>query len=146
MTVIGSPPSISATKTADPNIVEGVDETVTFTFTVTNTSKVDEVTIEELRDSSFGDLDGQGDCSVPQVLQAGETYSCTFGIKLKGPDGSVHVNQFIAAGVAEDGTAVAASDAAAVLFMVAEGIPSLGRWGLGLMILLLGWIGFVRGE
>lgn len=59
-------------------------------------------------------------------------------------NGSVHVNQFVASGAAEDGTAVAASDVAAVLFMAAEEVPTLGRWVLGLMILLLGSIGFVR--
>jgi hypothetical protein len=144
VTIVGSTPSISAMKTADPRIVEGIDETITYTFAVTNTSKVNVVTINELDDSAFGDLNGQGDCSVPQVLQVGETYSCTFSTKLNGRNGSVHVNQFVAIGSAEDGAPVAASDVAAVLFMVAEGIPSLGRWGIGLMILLLGSIGFVR--
>ena len=144
VTVTGETARIAALKTADPNVIETIDDTVTFTFTVFNVSRVTEVTLDSFNDSSFGDLDGQGDCSVPQTLAARESYSCTFNIKLNGRNGSVHVNQFVASGSSEDGAPVAASDVAAVLFMVAEGIPAVGRWGLGLIILLLGWLGFVR--
>ena len=144
VTVVGSTPTISATKTANPRIVENTDERIVFTFSITNTSRVDEVTIDAIEDSSFGDLNGKGDCSVPQVLQVGETYTCTYGVGLSGSDGDVHVNQFVATGSAEDGTPVGASDVAAVLFMGTREIPSLGRWGIGLMVLLLGYLGFAR--
>ena len=144
VTVAGETPSISASKTADPNIIENTDETVTFTFTVTNTSRVDEVTLNSLQDSSFGDLNGQEDCSVPQVLQAGESYTCSFSSTLSGENGDVHVNQFVVTGSNEDGDPVAASDAAVVLLKGSSEIPALGRWGLGLMFLLFGWIGFTR--
>jgi hypothetical protein len=144
VTVIAEKPSIIADKTVNPNIIETFDEPLTFTFTVTNTSRANAVTISSLSDSAFGDLDGQGDCTVPQTLQPGESYSCTLVTTLRGANGSVHVNQLVATGSSEDGAPVAASDVAAVLFLVAEGIPSLGRWGIGLMVLLLGYLGFAR--
>jgi len=144
VTVTGENARIVAVKTADPNIIENLNDTVTFTFTVINISRVKEVTLETFDDSSFGDLDGQGDCSVPQVLQAKESYTCSLSTTLSGDDGQVHVNQFIATGTSGDGTPVAASAVAAVLFMGTNEIPMLGRWGLGLVILLLGLIGFVR--
>ena len=51
---------------------------VTYTFTVNNTSAVDAVTIDTLDDSIYGDLDGQGDCSVPQTIAgSGGTYTCS---------------------------------------------------------------------
>ena len=142
--VTGETPSISASKTANPNIIENAAETVTFTFTVTNTSRVNEVTLNSIQDSAFGDLDGKGDCSVPQVLQVGDSYTCSFSTTLNGEDGEVHYNQFVVTGSAENGHPVAASDTAVVLFKATNEIPALGRWGLILMFLLLGWVGFTR--
>ena len=144
MSVTGETPTINATKTADPNIIENTAETVTFAFTVSNTSRVNAVTLDSLQDSSFGDLNGQGDCSVTQVLPAGDSYSCSFSTMLSGQNGEAHVNQFVVTGSSEDGNPVSASDVAVVLFMATNEIPALGRWGLGLMSLLLGWIGFTR--
>jgi len=45
---------------------------------VNNTSLVDTLTLTELDDDIYGDLNGQGDCSVPQTILAGDSYSCSF--------------------------------------------------------------------
>ena len=144
VTVQAETPSIEATKTANPRLIESEGSTVTFTFTVSNTSGVSDVTIEELTDSTFGNLDGQGDCRVPQTLKPGESYRCSLSRGFAGDVGDVHVNQLVASGSSEDGKPVLASDVAAILFTETSEIPTVGRWGLGLMILLMGWLGFIR--
>jgi uncharacterized repeat protein (TIGR01451 family) len=64
-------------KTASEDILplEGGD--VAFTFKVTNTSNIP-VEISSLNDSVFGKLDGDADCKVGTVLQAGA--SCEFSV------------------------------------------------------------------
>jgi hypothetical protein len=144
VTVIAERPSIEAVKTAQPNILRNSEEPVTFTFTVANTSRVARVILENFEDSSFGDLNGQGDCKAPQELDAGDSYTCSIEVFLTGINGDVHVNQFVVNGKSEDGKPVAASDVAAVVFAAYDEIPALGRWGLAVMILLLGWLGLTR--
>ena len=104
---------------------------VTFEFTVTNTSAVDTVELDTLTDSMFGDLDGQGTCTVPQTLAPGGAYICVFDTELKGLFTRVHRNVVRAEGTTDDGAAVGASDNAIVRFLYAvRSIPATGRLGL----------------
>jgi hypothetical protein len=105
--------AISITKTADQAAVQEPGGTVAFTVVVTNESTVDTVTINSLVDDVFGDLNGQGDCSVPQVLTPGASYTCTFDGDVVGEAGSdddPHVNTVTVDGTDDDGNEVTASD------------------------------------
>jgi uncharacterized repeat protein (TIGR01451 family) len=68
-------------------------EDVTFDLTINNDSEVDTVTVIALTDSLFGDLDGQGTCSVPQEIPAGDSYQCTFTAFVPGDVGDQHINR-----------------------------------------------------
>jgi len=76
-------PEINVTKTANPSSVPPDGGNVTFTFLVENTGQED-VTLTSLTDTVFGDLNGQGTCSVPQTILAGDSYSCQITTFLSG--------------------------------------------------------------
>jgi hypothetical protein len=69
--------SIDVTKTPDPAELPIPGGEVSYTVAVANTGLSD-VTIDSLTDDMFGDLNGQGSCSVPQTIAAGESYECSF--------------------------------------------------------------------
>lgn len=102
--------SIAVTKTADPTAVEDPGGTISYTVTVTNDGQLD-VEVNSLTDDVFGDLDGLGDCSVPFMLAAGETMSCTFTGDVTGSAGDSHVSTVLAAGTYAEGSVSAAASA-----------------------------------
>ncbi|WP_420643505.1 DUF7507 domain-containing protein [Candidatus Leptofilum sp.] len=114
VTIDDVPSSIEVIKTADPTTVDEPGGEVTYTFTVNNTSAVDSVTINSLNDSIYGDLNGQGDCSVPQTIAAGGSYSCSITEFVAGNAGDVITNVLIVAGIDDDGNPVGGSDDADV--------------------------------
>ncbi len=65
--ITDTPSAISVGKTASPTALPEPGGPVTFSVTVDNDSSVDGVTLESLVDDIHGDLDGQGDCALPQV-------------------------------------------------------------------------------
>ena len=89
-------PDITITKTADPTSIPETGGNVTFTFLVTNIS-LEDATLDSLVDTDFSDLNGQGDCSVPQPLAgSGGTYSCSVTVFLSGDaSGPAHDNVVI---------------------------------------------------
>jgi uncharacterized repeat protein (TIGR01451 family) len=109
------PPEISIVKTADPGTVPETGGDVTFTVEVTNDGDV-AITLTSLTDDQFGDLDGKGDCSVPQSLAPAATYTCSFVENLTGTAGDSHINLATATGSDEDGNQVSVSDDAEVNF------------------------------
>lgn len=110
-------PDINITKTADPTSVPETGGNVTFTFLVTNNS-LEAATIDSLVDSDFGDLNGQGDCSVPQALVGSSgTYSCSIKVFLSGDaSGPAHNNVVTATASDNDGNSDSASDDETVTF------------------------------
>ncbi len=104
-------PDISITKTADPTSVPETGGDVVFTFVVTNNS-VEAATLTSLVDSDFGDLNGQGDCVVPQLLAgSGGTYSCAITEFLSGDAaGPAHTNVVTATATDDDGNTDEATD------------------------------------
>ena len=68
------------------------------------------MTIDSLSDSIHGDLDGQGDCSVPQTILPGDSYTCSFTVLVDGDETDV----VTASGVDDEGTPVSDSDDATV--------------------------------
>ena len=75
VTINDVPSAIEVLKTATPDNVDEPGGSVTYSFVVNNLSTVDSVTIDSLTDSIYGDLNGQGDCSVPQTIAAGGSYT-----------------------------------------------------------------------
>jgi uncharacterized repeat protein (TIGR01451 family) len=124
--VLNVPSMITLIKTANPTSVDEPGGDVTFTFTVDNDSSVDTVTIDSLTDTIYGDLNGRGDCSVPQTLQpngqAGDSYTCSFTAfvpaqgDVTGEGNSSETNKATASGVDDDGEDVMAMDDATVNF------------------------------
>ena len=106
--------SIEVTKTADPTTVPEPGGPVTFTVVVDNTSTVDTVTIDTLDDSIHGDLNGDGTCSVPQTIAAGDSYSCSFTETVSGNAGFTETDVVTASGLDDDGVPVSDSDDATV--------------------------------
>jgi hypothetical protein len=106
--------SCTLTKTADPTSVNEPGDDVDFSIRIDNDSAVDVLTIDSLTDTVFGDLDGQGDCSVPQDIAPGGSYSCTFSAAVTGLGNSSHSNTATAMGVDDDGFDRMCSDSAKV--------------------------------
>ena len=109
-------PAIQITKTAAPTSVPETGGSVTFTFTVENTSS-ETVTILSLTDSVYGPLDGDEDCKVGTVLAAGATCEFAFTEWVEGDySGLDHVNAFTAVAEDNDGTDATDTDDATVDF------------------------------
>ena len=89
--LVDYPISINVWKTANPAFVES-GNTVIFRLAVFNTSARDTITITTMQDDVFGNLDGQGDCSVPSLVVPGNSYSCTFPGIVAGAAGTRHTN------------------------------------------------------
>jgi hypothetical protein len=109
------PSAIELIKTANPGSVDEPGGDVTFTFSISNTSAVDTVTIDSLTDSIYGDLDGRGDCAVPQTIGAGGNYTCSFSVFIGGDANTSETNVASASGLDDDGNPVSDNDDATVI-------------------------------
>ncbi|UCH26876.1 MAG: hypothetical protein JSV66_04300, partial [Trueperaceae bacterium] len=114
VTFFDLPSALWLSKTTDVDTLPEPGGEVTFTVTFGNSSSVDEMSITSLDDSVYGDLNGMGDCAVPQTLAPLGSYSCSFTASISGNAGFVHQNTATAAGTDDDGSAVEASDDATV--------------------------------
>ncbi len=114
--IVDVPSSITLIKTAAPVIIPEPGGNVTFSVVVNNTSAVDTVTINSLIDNVHGDLNGQGDCSVPQVILPSQSYSCSFNLYISGDANTSETDVVTASGTDDDGVAVMAADDATVDF------------------------------
>ncbi|MFQ6026167.1 MAG: hypothetical protein ACE5Q6_01485, partial [Dehalococcoidia bacterium] len=70
------PPTIEVTKTPESDFVSDSGD-LQMTVEVHNSS-TQELTLTSLVDDVHGDLNGKGDCSVPQTIAPGGTYTCQF--------------------------------------------------------------------
>lgn len=108
--------AITVTKSASPTSVKEPGGSVTYTVTIRNTSDV-LVTIENVVDDRFGDLDdsgGNGCFDVPINLAPGADSFCQFVGQVTGAAGTSHVNVVTATGTDEFGNPVSDSDDARV--------------------------------
>jgi uncharacterized repeat protein (TIGR01451 family) len=109
--------SISVSKSADPTTVKEPGGPVTFSVTITNTSADVMVTIDNVVDDKFGDLDdsgGNGCFDVPINLAPGANVNCTFQRTITGVGGTTHVNVVTVTGHDPAGNQLTASDDAKV--------------------------------
>jgi uncharacterized repeat protein (TIGR01451 family) len=110
------------TKTANPETLPEPGGPVEFTVEVKNNSvSTDPVTITSLVDDPDGagpavviNLNGKGSCSVPQVLQPGDTYTCKFTRTVSGNAGDSKTDVVTASGHDDDGHEVSDDDDATV--------------------------------
>ncbi len=121
-------PEIQVTKAADPTAVdEQVGGDVTFSLVVANLSAVEEVTLTSLTDSLYDNLDGQGDCSVPQTIAAGGSYSCSFAQLVTGEGNTIETNRVTAVTEDDEGNEVSGSDEAQVAIRDLEPVIGLTK-------------------
>jgi uncharacterized repeat protein (TIGR01451 family) len=109
--------SISVSKSAEPGTIQEPGGPVTFSVTITNTSADVNVTIDNVVDDKFGDLDdsgGNGCFDVPINLNPGEKVNCTFSKTITGVGGTSHVNVVTVTGHDPAGHTLTASDDAKV--------------------------------
>lgn len=115
-------PAIAVEKSADPATVPETGADVAFTVVVTNSS-TEEAELTALVDSDFGDLDGQGDCAVPQTLAAAnplsdaDSYTCSFTANVAGDFGVDHENTVTATAADDDGNTVEGEATENVVFI-----------------------------
>jgi hypothetical protein len=105
---------IVVTKTADPIEVNAPGGDVTYTVTIENLSAVDTMFISSLIDDIYGDLNGKGDCSVPQTIPPLGSYTCSFIEPVSGSGGDVITDIVTASGFDDDGNPVSDFDDATV--------------------------------
>ncbi|MEA2828230.1 MAG: hypothetical protein QOG43_2669 [Actinomycetota bacterium] len=114
ITITDVPPQITVVKTANPLVRNEPGGTFTFSVTITNTGPED-VTITDLTDDVYGNLNGRGTCAVGAVLQHnGGTYSCSFNADFFGNGGASQTDVVTASGVDNEGSRTTARDDAVV--------------------------------
>ncbi len=117
------PSSIEVTKDATPTEVDEPGAEVVFDVSVENTSFPDVVTIETLSDDIFGDITqvagdiSATDCVVPQVLQPGDVYDCSFTAFVGGNANEIITDTVTADGTDDDRTNVTDDDTADVAIL-----------------------------
>ena len=103
VTITNLPSSIALSKSPEPNTVLEPGGPVQFNVRVDNTSTADAVEILTLVDTVHGNLQGQGDCSLPQDIPVGASYTCQFTADVIGIAGDEERNIVVALGVDDDG-------------------------------------------
>jgi uncharacterized repeat protein (TIGR01451 family) len=106
-------PSISVSKSASPTSVVEPGDTVTFDVTVTNEG-AESATLTNLIDDIHGDLNGRGDCVLPQSLPIGGSYSCSFTATVSGNAGDTEIDTITATAVDDEGSEGSNSGSATV--------------------------------
>ncbi len=129
VTILDDVAVIELVKVASPTMVNEPGADVTYTFTVTNLSSVDTVTITDLFDDIYGDLAAfpGSSCTVPLVMAPGSTYVCSVSALVLGAAGDVVTNVATATGVDDDGKPVMASDDASVTILDVPPAASLTK-------------------
>jgi Mg-chelatase subunit ChlD len=102
--------AIEVVKTASANELPEPGGPVTFTFVVRETTGLAAVSIDTLSDSIYGNLAGQGDCAVPQIIAAGGSYTCSITVEVTGNAGFTETNVVTASGRDEHGNPVSDTD------------------------------------
>jgi uncharacterized repeat protein (TIGR01451 family) len=137
VSITDAQPVIDVQKTASPTTIDEPGGPATFTITVTNNSvSSDPVTIADdpqrdpvagLYDSIYGDLNGLGDCTVPQIIAAGSSYSCSFTADVTGNSGYSETDTVTASGTDDDGNPVSDSESATVTILNVKSSISLTK-------------------
>ncbi|WP_421271287.1 DUF7507 domain-containing protein [Aeromonas taiwanensis] len=118
VTITNVAPSITVTKTPDPDQVKEPGGSVEYTVVVTNTSGDfdNPLTLTSLIDDKFGDLDTKGDCALGSgvSLAKGSPFTCHFTETINGNSGDTHTNEVTAMALDNEGDDATAKDSATV--------------------------------
>ena len=131
VTVLNVAPKIVVDKLPSPSQVSEPGGTVNFTVTVTNPAagpqtpdgSVEDIKLTSLIDDVYGNLNGKGNCAVPQTIAPGGQYTCTFPGDVKGDADSTHTDTVTAAAEDDDGSKI--SDIASATVTVVDVIPTV---------------------
>lgn len=106
--VLEIPPLLVAEYNASPPDVPCFGGLTTFDLKINNpSSRTDEVTITSLVDDDFGNLDGQGSCSLPQTIPGnGGIYTCSFTRTVMGIPGQEKQFQYFTSGSDDEGNPI----------------------------------------
>ncbi|HUW21551.1 MAG TPA: Ig-like domain-containing protein [Candidatus Bathyarchaeia archaeon] len=104
MDVRDLPELVQVYKTANPDHLAQPGGLVSFTIVVGATGDQN-LHLQSIVDSAFGDVTKIDDstCSVPQIVEAGNTYECQFQVQLNGTAHSHQVNRVSVSGVTDSG-------------------------------------------
>lgn len=118
VTITNVAPSITVTKTPNPDQLKEPGGNVEYGVTVTNTSGDfdDPLTLTSLIDDKFGSLEGKGDCSLGTgvSLAKGSPFTCHFTETISGNTGDTHTNKVTATALDNEGDDAVADDSATV--------------------------------
>jgi hypothetical protein len=115
---------IELRKRATPTVIPSPGGPVTFSVTVQNVGP-EVLMLDDLVDDVYGDLDGEGDCVVPQTLIGRESYACRFVGQVSGATEEEHRDVVIAALSDDEGHTISVSDTATVTIAPAPA-PGMG--------------------
>jgi hypothetical protein len=117
-------PATTVTVSPTPSLVSEPGGEVTFSVQVRNDSaSTDPITINSLTESTVGSLHGMGTCTLPQPIQPGATYQCSYTASVLGNAGAAESHQVATAGLDDDGQAVDGDGS--TLVTIANSAPSL---------------------
>lgn len=108
--------SIEVVKLGDRAVLLEPSGTVTYTITTRNVGYLD-VTLTSLVDDRFGNLAGQGSCSLPVAIPARSSIACEFTKSIFGAAGQTHNNTVTASAVYGDQQPLEAQDNFTVTFV-----------------------------
>ena len=116
-------PAIRVDKSTSPSSRPEPGGSYDIIVTIDNDSTVDALTITSIIDDPHGDLDGQGDCSVPQTIPPGGSYSCSVPEELIGNAGDSESDAVTVVGNDNEGNVVSDDDGAT--FTITDLVPVL---------------------
>ncbi len=112
VTIIDVKPGLRLQKTAVPASLPEPGGAYDLVIAVTNESPVEPLTLTTLVDDVLGNLDGKGDCSVPQTVAPLDTYSCSIPQTLNGNAGRSETDTVTATGEDNERNTVTKADGA----------------------------------
>ena len=124
-----TPPEITVSKTAIPDVIEAPGATVTYEVIVTNASgPFDTVVLSSALDDKFGDITAlPGNCDTlldSAGIAPGSDRRCRFEAAVFGNPGDTHTNTVTIAGADEEGSSASASDSAVVSIIAGAPPPA----------------------
>lgn len=108
--ITDTPSSIKVVQTTAPTSLREPGGEVHFTITVENTSPVDEVTIQQVQDSRFGDISSSCLPALPALLAPQTQLLCQFTRTITGEAGTTFATTVSATGIDDDAQPVADFD------------------------------------
>jgi len=102
--ILDTPPTISVINNVTPSSLPEPGGNIAYIVKISNTSTVDPVDVMTLTDSIHGNLHGQGNCSIPQRLEIGQSYTCSFNTTIAGTAGDQETYTVEAYGIDDDGS------------------------------------------